>query len=266
MTSENVPLIDVGSFDRVDDAASPEAFIAWMEHQRSKGADRALDSLQLTGDDLVLDIGCGTGVDLQALSLQAGHAIGIDYSAAMAAAARTRDDTLPTSVAVADGQFLPFRDQSFDGCWARAVLLHTPDPQRVIFEVARILKPGSRVVLSEPDHGSHVVSTSETEVFERIKMYRRTMFRNPLVGRRLGELVTTAGLTLERTWVSPVVHRSLAGARAAGGPFDVAVQAAVDDNAITRDEARRYLDSLVELETRGAFLFAGLAVSVVATA
>ncbi len=50
------------------------------------------------------------------------------------------------------------------------------------------------------------------------------------------------------------------------GPFDVAVQAAVDDDAITKDEARRYLDSLVELETRGAFLFAGLAVSVVATA
>ena len=58
----------------------------------------------------------------------------------------------------------------------------------------------------------------------------------------------------------------LAAARAAGGPFDVAVKAAVDDGAISSEEAGRYLASLVELDARGAFVFAALAVSTAAVA
>lgn len=213
----------------------------------------------------MLDIGCGTGVDLEALAQRAGHAIGIDRSLRMASATRTRQHLSPASTAVADGQRLPFASDTFDAAWARAVLIHTEHPQQVVNEIARILKDGGRVVLSEPDHGSHIVSTSEPEVFERVKQHRRSRFRHPLVGRSLADLTTKAGLTMTATWVSPIVHRSFASARAAGGPFDVAVEAAVADAAITSEEADRYLVSLAELDERRAFFFAGLAVSIAAT-
>lgn len=267
MKSDSVPLIDVGAFDNLDASSSPEEdFVTWMEHQRRAGPDRAVDLLRLTGDDRVLDVGCGPGIDLEELSRRCGHAIGIDRSLRMTDAARAREELGAVSVAVADGQMLPFARGTFDACWARVVLLHTEDPQRVVGEIARVLRPGGRVVLSEPDHGSHIVSTAEPEIFERIKEHRRRQFRNPLVGRRLGDFVTTAGLTVTATWVSPIVHRSLAAARASGGPFDVAVQAAVDDAAISREEADRYLGSLVDLDERGAFVFAALAVSIAGVA
>ncbi len=261
MTSDTVPLIDVGAFDNLDASSSPEDFVTWMEHQRRAGADRAVDLLRLTGDDRVLDIGCGSGVDLAELSRRCGQAIGIDRSIRMTDAARARQEVRAVSVAVADGQMLPFARNVFDACWARAVLVHTEDPQRVVDEITRVLRPGGRVVLSEPDHGSHIVSTAEPEIFERVKEHRRRQFRNPLVGRRLGDFVTRAGLAVTAAWVSPIVHRSLAAARASGGPFDVAVQAAVDDAAISSEEADRYLGSLVDLDERGAFFFAALSVS-----
>ncbi len=73
-------------------------------------------------------------------------------------------------------------------------------------------------------------------------------------------------MTVEGIWVTPIMHRSLADARASGGPFDVAVAAALAAGAISADEAERYLSSLSELDRRGAFLFAAMAVSVVGVA
>ncbi len=257
-------MIDVGQFDHLDESTAPTDLVKWMEYQRRAGSDRALDLLGLDDQDWVLDIGCGTGVDLEALARRAGHAIGIDRSFRMVSATRTRQHLGPASAAVADGQMLPFPSDTFDACWARAVLIHTEHAQQVVDEIARILKDGARVVLSEPDHGSHIVSTSEPEIFERVKQHRRSRFRHPLVGRLLADLAATAGLTVTATWVSPIVHRSFASARAAGGPFDVAVEAAVADAAITSEDGEHYLASLAELDERGAFLFAGLAVSIAA--
>lgn len=254
----------MGAFDQVDTSTESTDFARWMEHQRSAGADRALDLLESTPHSRVLEIGCGTGVDLTNIAQRAGHAVGIDRSVSMARATRARDDLGPASVVVSDGRHLPFASDRFDACWARAVLVHTTRPQDVVDEIARVIRPGARVVLSEPDHGSHIVATSEPEVFERIKQHRRTTFRDPLVGRRLAQLVIEAGLTVTHLWVTPVLHRSLGSARAAGGPFDVSVDAAVSASAISAEEAQRYLTSLEHLDEQGAFCFAGLAVSVAA--
>lgn len=43
---------------------------------------------------------------------------------------------------LADGHFLPFRDASFDGVAAQAVLEHVLDPALVVAEMHRVLKPG----------------------------------------------------------------------------------------------------------------------------
>lgn len=259
MSFGDVPSIDVGGFDRVDSAADPENFLRWMRHQRRAGADPLLEALAVDGHDVVLDVGCGTGIDLAALAGQARCAVGIDRSAAMVADACHR-----AAVVVADGQQLPFRTASFDACLCRAVLVHTPQPGATMGEIARVLRPGGRALFSEPDHGSHIVATTEAEIFERVKRHRRTTFRHPLVGRELPDLAERAGLVPTATWARPVLHRSLAAARAAGGPFDTAVDAAVGDGVISQAEADRYLGSLEQLDRRGAFFFAGLSVAMMA--
>jgi SAM-dependent methyltransferase len=56
----------------------------------------------------------------------------------------------PYTRLVADGHHLPFRDAVFDGVWIQAVLEHVLEPQRVVDEVYRVLKPGSLVYDSVP--------------------------------------------------------------------------------------------------------------------
>jgi len=262
VSPDGSPLIDVGHFDAVDRSASPGQFAAWMDHQRAQAADRAFAPLSIESGEAVLDIGCGTGVDLDAVAGLTQRATGVDLSRTMARKAKERASHGRFSVAVADGQWLPFRTASFDAACCRAVLIHTPTPSRAVAELRRVLKPGGRAVLLEPDHGSHLVATTEQDVFERLLRHRRQTFLNPLVGRSLPALATEAGLEVSSCHVFPIVHRSLATALAAGGPFGKAVEAAVADGAITPAEAERYLASLEASDENGTFLFAAASVMV----
>ena len=265
MGEQEIIAVDVGQFDQVDRRDDASAFVRWMEQQRRHGPDLLVERLDLGTESVVLDVGCGPGVDLAELGSRSGFAVGIDRSEQMVTTAGDRTVDLPATALVADGQALPLNAGTFDACMARAVLIHTPEPERVVAEIARVLKPGGTVILSEPDHGSHLVATPYQDVFERIKAHRRTQFRNPLVGRQLPDLATSAGLRVARSWAFPIVHRRLEHARAAGGPFDRAVESAVAAGAVNQSEADAYFESLHELDERGAFFFVAVGVSVEAS-
>ena len=259
--------LQLGDFDRVDTTEDPARYVEWMRRQLRPATDHALDALGLGPDAVVLDVGCGPGIELRAMSERAQCAVGIDMSSTMAAAAA--EHAPGSTVARADAQRLPFPDHTFDACGARAVLIHTPSPEQAVAEMARCLKPGGRLVLSEPDQGTHIVaagaSRTTDEIFERLRQHRRTKFRNPLIGRALPRLVVDAGLTVVTTWATPILYPTLQLARAAGGPFDRAVADAVADGVITASEGDAYIDALAEADQHGHFVFAALAVSVVAT-
>jgi SAM-dependent methyltransferase len=254
--------LQLGAFDDVDASAEPARYVEWMESQLRPTRDRVLDWLAVGDDDPVLDVGCGPGLELRALSEAAGLGVGIDRSATMTAAAVVNAPS--AVVGRADAQRLPFAAGSFAACHARAVLVHVPEPARAVAEMARCLRPGGRLALSEPDQGTHVVATNLVDVFERVKRHRQTTFRHPLVGRSLPALVHDAGLAVLGTWATPIVYTSLATGRAAGGPLDRAVADAVSDGVITSDEGTAYLDSLVAADAGGSFVFAALAFTVVA--
>ena len=51
---------------------------------------------------------------------------------------------------ICDGHYLPFRDASYDGVWIQAVLEHVVEPQVVVAEIHRVLKPGGLVYAETP--------------------------------------------------------------------------------------------------------------------
>lgn len=99
----------------------------------------------------VLEIGTGAGSDFLNFVRAGAHAFGVDLTSAAVALVRRRLalEGRRAHTMVADAERLPFADGSFDLVYSWGVLHHTPDTERAIAEVRRVLRPGgeTRVML-----------------------------------------------------------------------------------------------------------------------
>lgn len=99
----------------------------------------------------VLEVGVGTGLALRHYK-SALQVTGIDFSTDMLAKAQSKVENLKLDHVVAlrqmDARVLDFPDNSFDTVAAMHVLSVVPEPERVMTEIARVLKPGGRVVIT----------------------------------------------------------------------------------------------------------------------
>ena len=92
----------------------------------------------------VLDVGCAGGFMTEAIAEKGANVTGIDPAQDAIAAARSHAEQSGLSVRydVGVGEQLPYPDDSFDAVVCVDVLEHVSDLQKVISEIARVLKPG----------------------------------------------------------------------------------------------------------------------------
>jgi ubiquinone/menaquinone biosynthesis C-methylase UbiE len=97
----------------------------------------------------VLDAGCGEGIDLASVSLSgATRAVGVELSHGGIAATSARIAGIATASLIQGNVLsLPFADGVFDGAYSYGVVHHTIDPEGAVREIARVLKPGSPLLL-----------------------------------------------------------------------------------------------------------------------
>lgn len=120
-------------------------------HEAHRGQDRA-DSRSdsygrfaalVTPGGLVLDLGCGSGLDAPALASRGLRLVGLDVSAPMLRIARVLPE-LSGSLLLGEMRALPLAIGSLDGVWADGSLHHLPkgDAACAVQEVARVLRRG----------------------------------------------------------------------------------------------------------------------------
>lgn len=109
-----------------------------------------LEALELPTGGRVVDVGCGTGLLLE--RLLAGHsgaeAWGVDLSPEMLTQARARLGRR-ARLLLGDASALPLPDQCFDAAASSSALHHWSDPERALREIARVLRPGGQLVLTD---------------------------------------------------------------------------------------------------------------------
>jgi ubiquinone/menaquinone biosynthesis C-methylase UbiE len=114
--------------------------------------DDAIAKAQLTSHDIVADVGTGTGFMINGLAPLVAKVYGFDESPEMLNVARRNLAAFNNvELKVAQGNRLPIPDGSFDAVFANMYLHHTPDPPHAVAELARVLRPGGRLILIDVD-------------------------------------------------------------------------------------------------------------------
>src|SRR5258706_5969057 len=107
-------------------------------------------ALGLKPGEKVLDLGAGTGVSTLELAKSGALAVGADLSIGMLQAGRAKRPTV--SLLAADALTLPFADQTFDAVTISFALRNIVDTDAALREMARVTKPGGRLVVCEFSH------------------------------------------------------------------------------------------------------------------
>jgi demethylmenaquinone methyltransferase/2-methoxy-6-polyprenyl-1,4-benzoquinol methylase len=121
----------------------------------SFGRDRAWrratrGALRLQPGERVLDLGAGTGVSTAELTRSGAYAVGIDISLGMLQAGRRARPGTP--LLAGDALRLPFADGTFDAVTISFALRNVVDTDAALREMARVTRPGGRVVVCEFSH------------------------------------------------------------------------------------------------------------------
>jgi len=104
----------------------------------------------LDSDWTVGDLGCGTGQVAAALAPFVAGVVAVDRSEDMLQVAGRRLRELPNvEIRRGDLEALPIDDGTLDAATLMLVLHHVPDPAAVLADVARVLKPGGRVLIAD---------------------------------------------------------------------------------------------------------------------
>jgi ubiquinone/menaquinone biosynthesis C-methylase UbiE len=220
---------------------------------------RMFGELGIRPGQAVVDLGCGPGTDLSALAEAVtanGTVTGIDHDQAALdiATDRTAEQSVVT-VLLGDLHDLPLPDDSADRARTDRVLQHVADPVQALREARRVLRPGGRLVMGEPDWHTLTVDHPEGDLSRAYTQYvTDKVVRNARIGSQLARLAADTGFAVPAVIpVTPVFRDAQTADKILG--LERTTHRAVTDGYLSEEAARRWLDHLAGGPFLAAFTF-----------
>lgn len=159
--------------------APPDVLEAVVKTLELRAADPQLQSMlesylseiELPNPAQILEVGSGTGAVARRLARleQADRVVGLDPSPVFLAKARELAEGIDNLIfEEGDGRSLPFDDESFDLVVLHTLLCHVPEPEIVVLEAHRVLKPRGTLAVFDCDFSTASLSTGDFDPFEAI--------------------------------------------------------------------------------------------------
>lgn len=181
---------------------------------------RAHALMRLQAGSRALDVGCGPATDTIALAQQVGEkgrVVGVDFDAAMVAAANASAAEAGVSARMhhlrASATALPFPTETFDACHSERLLLHIANYPRAFADMLRVTRRGGWLVCTETDWGTLSIDHPDADIERRLARFKAEQsVHNGFAGRRLYRLFRQAGLHAIEVFASayPITDPELA--------------------------------------------------------
>jgi ubiquinone/menaquinone biosynthesis C-methylase UbiE len=256
MSSETVT-----DFTTIDSSKDPQFFLRFLDAvnklpMMAPIKQMILDGLRLRNGSRVLDLGCGLGDDTFQVAERvgtSGRVTGVDVSTSMIDEARRRAGKrgLPVHFEVGDSQALRFDSDTFDSVRAERMLMHVPDAERAIAEMARVLAAGGRVSVFDVDWETQVCDSPYKETTRKIALTFCDGMKNGWIGRRMPRLFASNGIAdvavqTVTVFVTYEILKLLLGGH---------VARLYDTGVVSREEANQWWTSLAAADRDGTFLY-----------
>jgi SAM-dependent methyltransferase len=262
----------LAGFRDVDGSQDADAYLAYLDSVGEVFRDVirfGVDALHLGAGGAVLDVGCGHGACLSLLAQRVGRSgrvAGIDASAAMVAAARWRvaAQGLTAVVQRGDAHELPFGDSVFDAARIDRVLMFVRDPQGALAELARVVRPGGRLCVTEGDVGTHAIDADDVATTRTMLAALSDRSPQGWIGRRLRSMALDLGWKDVELQLVPILSTSYAEWNDRLGVESQAALA-VSQGLVTQEAVASWLDDLRTRDAQGRFVATALLFVLTAT-
>ena len=185
--------VDVAVQERLADILELRA----ADPQQRLMLDAYLSGVEFGSGARVLEIGCGTGSVTRVLARQPGvvDAVGVDPSPVFISRARELGGADTTATfEQGDGRGLRFAAVDFDAVVMHTTLCHIPQPDQVLSEAFRVLRPGGNLVVFDGDYATVTVATGESDPLQDcIDAVKAAFINDPWLVRRMPALLRSAG-------------------------------------------------------------------------
>jgi ubiquinone/menaquinone biosynthesis C-methylase UbiE len=164
-------------FDRWSETYEHDSAARWLREVQTQ----ALAALAPAQNDVLLDVGCGTGAAVRDAAPSVSRAVGFDVSPGMIAQAEERAraaglDNVAFHTGDVSGR-LPFDDGAFTTLVCTTAFHHFPKPRDTISEMARVLAPGARLVIADANRRHPAVFALDLVL--RVAQPSHAGFRSP---------------------------------------------------------------------------------------
>jgi ubiquinone/menaquinone biosynthesis C-methylase UbiE len=205
----------------------------------------------------IVDLGCGAGKDVIELAKVIGKdakVIGVDHDPVMVNQGKAdAKDVDNVEFILSEAYPLPFDDEAIAGLRTERVIQHLKEPQKVVDEIYRILKPGSPFVIIETDWHSLTFYTEFVDVQKKVNAYLTdAKINNGFAARKLTAYLKQSTFTDIKFEIHPFILSTLDDANQYLW-VEKMVQEAAENGYITTDEYKQFYAALQQANDEGYF-------------
>ncbi len=130
--------------------------------------DELLKLVAVKPDEIVLDLACGPGILTEEIAKYAKHVTAVDATKKMIEICQAKNIENITAIQ-ATAEKLPFADNSFDCIVNRLAIHHFFDPDKVLKEMKRVLKPNGKIIIADIHSSSNI---ADAELHNALEILR----------------------------------------------------------------------------------------------